>query len=70
MTTTTTPANRERLDGHNASVDSGSALAGLCGVVRLASGRKCRLSAHHFGACEFAYAEQRSPGRCGCVLGC
>lgn len=63
--TTTAPANHERLDGHNASVDSGLALAGLCGVVHLASGRTCRLSAHHPAACELAYAKQRSPGRSG-----
>jgi hypothetical protein len=67
--TTTAPASPERLDSHNISVDCDLARSGLCGVVHLASGRRCRLSAHHSGACEFLYSERRTPVRNGCVLG-
>jgi hypothetical protein len=45
-----TPA---RIDVHNAEIDDDAALAGLCGMTHLATGRCCVLKARHIGSCRF-----------------
>lgn len=46
-------SHHDRRDLHNAEVDRDLAVGGLCGNIHLATGRRCRLPAHHGGGCEF-----------------
>jgi hypothetical protein len=45
--------NDDRLDIHNASVDTEIASAHLCAMTDLRTGRTCVKSVHHLDTCEF-----------------
>lgn len=47
------PADAERLDLHNASIDESAAAAGHCGMTDLHTGRVCQESQDHAGSCAF-----------------
>ena len=74
----------ERLDAHNPSCDDVLARAGRCGMIHLASGRRCPRPIRHRGCCTFVAADGGRDGpvpvdpqhvavteslRLGCVLG-
>jgi hypothetical protein len=46
---------------HNATIDERTALAGLCGMTHLPSGRTCTLPAGHPGGCAFALTGRITP---------
>jgi hypothetical protein len=47
------PADAERLDLHNASLDASAAAAGHCGMTDLHTGRVCQEPQDHDGSCAF-----------------
>lgn len=49
------PDAPRRQDAHNLNVDPELSRAGLCGVVHLATGRKCRLPRGHQHGCHFSH---------------
>ncbi len=52
----------ERLDAHNTSCDDALAQAGRCGMIHLASGRRCPLPIRHRGCCMFIAADDGPDG--------
>jgi len=44
----------DRLDLHNASIDTRMAIAHLCGAFELQTGSSCIKPVHHHGSCRFA----------------
>lgn len=47
------PAETERLDVHNPSIDSSAAADGHCGMTALHTGRVCQEPQDHAGSCVF-----------------
>ncbi len=47
-----------RLDVHNAAVDTTAAKAHLCGMTDLQTGRTCIRQAHHDGSCHWVSKDE------------
>ncbi len=52
----------DRLDLHNASVDTRMAIAHLCGTFELHTGGSCVRPLHHHGSCRFANGDAALDG--------
>ena len=47
------PADDDRLDLHNSSIEASAAAAGHCGMTDLHTGRVCQEPRSHAGGCTF-----------------